>query len=150
MTAAQKAWRKKWQETYNGLPKDWDPGKRFNRAHELMRKHHGPEPSGWVGAIIAALFGFMKAGGTMKWDWTKTLWKAIRGALGAAAAVGVLAFLGAFDTEAELTASGVPTWLAPIVVMGVAFVVSWVRNWIAVAKPELNMVKKAGAAVRGQ
>ena len=114
-----------------------------------MRKHHGHEPPGLFGVLLKTLFGWMKAGGTrMSWDWTKTLWKAVRGALGAAVVIGVLGFLGGFDTPEELGEAGAPTWLAPLGALGVAFVISWVRNWVAINRPQWNVVKKAGDKVR--
>ena len=148
MTSAQREWRKKWQETYNGLPRHKSPGWRFNEAHRLMRKHHGHEPPGLFGVLLKTLFGWMKAGGTgMSWDWTKTLWKSIRAALGMAVGLAVLSFLGGFDSEAELAVAGVPKWLAPLGAMGVAAIIAFARNWIAINRPQWNVVKKAGDKV---
>lgn len=144
-------WHHEWRRVYDELGAKYphkDPKWRFHEAHRLMRKSHGYEPPGWLGAALKALFGFAKSGGTMNWDWTKTLWKSVRGALGAAVVVGVLALLGAFDTTEELTASGMPTWLAPVVAMGVAALISWLRNWISISRPQWNVVKKAGDKIR--
>jgi hypothetical protein len=84
----------------------------------------------------------------MQWDWTKTAWKAIRGAGAAAVAYAVLLFLGAFDTEAEQLAAGVPAWAAPAGAVAVGFVISAVRNWITINRPEWNVVKAVGRTVR--
>lgn len=144
-------WHHEWRRIYNELGAKYpykNPKWRFHETHRLMRKRHGCEPAGWFGAAFKALFGFARMGGNMSWDWTKTLWKAIRGALGAALAVAVLSFLGAFDTKAELGAAGVPDWLAPLGAVVVGFVVSWVRNWLSINRPEWNVVKKTGEKVR--
>lgn len=142
----QHGWHEEWRRIYDSLPKDRSPKWRFDEAHRRMREEHGFEPT-WFDAALKALWG-LASGGNMEWSWTKTLWKAVRGALGAALAAAVLWLLGAFDTEAELTSAGVPTWLAPLAAMGVAFVISFVRNWLAINRPEWNVVKKAGEKVR--
>lgn len=144
-------WHYEWRELYEKLSRrhpSKSPRWRFDEAHRIMRARRGPEPPGPFSVVLKTLFGYLKRRGDMNWDWTKTLWKALRGALGAALAVAVLSVLGAFDTEAELLTAGVPKWLAPIAVMGVAFVVSWIRNWITINRPRWNLVKKAGAKIQ--
>jgi len=149
VTPEQREWRRKWRQTHNGLPLDKSPGWRFNEAHRLMRKHHGHEPPGLFGVLIKTLFGWMKAGGTnMSWDWTKTLWKSVRAQLGAGFFLFMLGVMEAYDTRAELEAAGMPGFLAPLAAIGVMGAIAWARNWIAVARPQWNVVKKAGEKVR--
>ena len=62
--------------------------------------------------------------------------------------IAVLAFFGAFDSERELLDAGVPELLAPLAAMGVAAMISWARNLIAVKWPQWNVVKKLGAGVQ--
>jgi hypothetical protein len=117
-------------------------------AYSATEGLHGPRPPSWKWLLVKLGWHLVRSEGNVKWDWTKTLWKAVRGALGAALVMTVLAFFGAFDTAAELEEAGMPGWLAPAAAMLVAFIVSWIRNWTSVNHPEWNVVKKVGAKVQ--
>ena len=84
----------------------------------------------------------------MDYEWTKTLWKSVRTAAMVVVVGGVYSFLGGFDSPEELEAAGVPAWLAPVGATVIAAGVTAIRNWIAVNRPQWNVVKKAGAKVQ--
>jgi len=148
-TPAQEKWDRLLEETWNGLPGGLSGVARMKEAHRLTRKNYGKRPSGVQATILKALWGWKRHGGAdMNWDWTKTLWKAIRGALGAGLAMLVLFMLESFNEAGELERAGVPGWMIPIAVMVVGFIISWYRNKIAVAAPEKNLVKKVGAKIQ--
>ncbi len=131
------------------------------RSRALTELKFGRQPPGppgalsWATAIIKAVWGFKK-GGDMKWDWTKTLWKSMRGALAAllatvivpAVLAAVIMFVEGYDSAEELKAAGVPPWLAPLAAIVTLFAASWIRNMIAVKYPNMNLVKKAGFQVK--
>ena len=99
--------------------------------------------------LLKFAWGWKKAGGQdMNWDWTKTAWKALRGAMAAGLAVFALGVLEEFKETHELEAAGVPGWMVPLGVMLVGFAVSWFRNRISITKPDLNYVKKLGAVIQ--
>jgi hypothetical protein len=144
-------WHHEWRSVYDELTlahPEKSPKWRFDEAHRIMVMRRGLAPS-VPDAIVKAALGFMQAGGMdMQWDWTKTLWKSVRSAAMVAAAGMVFAFLGGFDTPEELVSSGVPGWLAPAGALAVAALVSFLRNYLAINHPSLNLVKKAGQKIR--
>ena len=155
MTNAQARWDRKWRRVVgkrmneNGHRHD----EAFAYAWDVMRAQDGnrpPDPPSLFRASLPIVWKYIKSGGRMNWDWTKTLWKSVRGALGAAAALFVLSFFGAFDTKPELLEAGVPEWLVGLAVLAVGAAISWVRNFISFNFPQWNVVKKAGAKLKGK
>jgi hypothetical protein len=73
----------------------------------------------------------------VKWNWKKTTWKGIKSAALVAVGIAVIAFLGAFDTPDELMDTGVPKEFAALIAMGVAFMISWARNYLKTNYPDL-------------
>lgn len=82
----------------------------------------------------------------VKWDWKKSLKKGLRSAGMAALVMAVLVFLGAMDTPDELMGFGVPQQFAAVIAMGVAFLISWLRNYVKINYPGLvpKISKKGG------
>lgn len=122
-------WKQKWQRIYDELTRDYpeqNPRWRFEMAHKYMRKAHGPEPPGLVGAAIAAVFKAKVKGESMEWKWSKAGKKGLRAALAGALTVGAMAageaLLSATDTAAELQGLGAPALLVPVL-LGVGAVI---------------------------
>ena len=148
-------WNRKWRRLYrqrmnsNGF-KHQDAQDHADRTMRAQDGKRPPAPPSLFRASLPILWQFAKTGGRMNFDWTKTLWKSVRGALAGAAALAVLSFFGKYDTAPELLAAGVPPWLAGGAVLGVLFLASGVRNFMAIRFPGVNLVKKAGEKLKGK
>lgn len=144
------AWKAIFDETRASLINDHGVHAREAslRARAVTERRLGAQPPGLLSAVIKAGLGLLTTGGEMKWDWTKTAWKSIRGFLAASALVGFLYFGGLLDTAGELEAIGVPKLIAPLIAIGVVSAISGVRNWVAINRPHWNIVKLAGQKLK--
>lgn len=127
--------REEWNEEFWGHYKDlrhrhptWRIEECRKRAYAMTESLRGPRPSGLKAQMLDFAWTILKAR-NMDFDWTKNLWKGVRGAALGAVMVATLTFLEAFDTADEVTAMGVPLWAAKGIVILVSAGLPMLRNY---------------------